>query len=374
MAEGAERRSLAWPAVAASIDVVVPAYNRWELTESCLRHLAAQTVEHRVIVVDDGSTDETRSRLRADWPQITALELGSTHGYTRAINRGVSLGENEYVVLLNNDVELRSDCLERLVTELQSDATIGSAAALMLAPGELGHETIDSLGVTADATLAGFARLQGRPASEAVSADSLLTGPEGTAGAYRRTAWEQVGGLDERIPAYMEDPRPRPAVASGWVADSRRTGRCGGAPGLEHLRPAIGRTTPARGLQPGLSVAPLREPRRRTAARALVTEAIVVTADALLCRDLQALRGRVEGWRAAHGCARRAWPPSAAIDESISLRQSLNLRRTAVRTPRRWRTPRPRRPAQIRRRMTMNSCSLPTSASIPKGRPRSMMA
>ena len=41
--------------------------------------------------------------------------------------------------------------------------------------------------------------------------------------------------------------------------------------------------------------------RRRVAARALFTEVLVVLADAILCRDLAALRGRVRGWRAARG-------------------------------------------------------------------------
>jgi N-acetylglucosaminyl-diphospho-decaprenol L-rhamnosyltransferase len=69
----------------------------------------------------------------------------------------------------------------------------------------------------------------------------------------------------------------------------------------------------------------------RAAARALVTETIVVAGDMLLCRDLQALRGRVEGWRTAGGYERRQWPPDEAIDVSISLRDSLALRRGALR-------------------------------------------
>ena len=63
------------------------------------------------------------------------------------------------MVLLNNDVQLRPDCLERLVAPLRGDPRVGSVASLMLAPGE---RAIDSFGVSADITLAGFARLQGR--------------------------------------------------------------------------------------------------------------------------------------------------------------------------------------------------------------------
>jgi glycosyltransferase involved in cell wall biosynthesis len=41
------------------IDVVIPVYNRYELTTRCLELLSEQALEHRVIVVDDGSTDGT---------------------------------------------------------------------------------------------------------------------------------------------------------------------------------------------------------------------------------------------------------------------------------------------------------------------------
>jgi len=104
--------------VAASIDVIVPVRDHYELTVACLQHLERQTAPHRTIVVDDGSNDGTAGRLRRDWPQVTTVELGSNRGYTAAVNHGVGVGEGEYVVLLNNDVRLRSTCLERLVAPL----------------------------------------------------------------------------------------------------------------------------------------------------------------------------------------------------------------------------------------------------------------
>jgi N-acetylglucosaminyl-diphospho-decaprenol L-rhamnosyltransferase len=314
-----------------SIDVVVPAYNHYELTCDCLEHLAGQTAAHRTIVVDDGSSDGTPERLRSDWPRVTVIELAGNHGYTHAVNRGVSAGDGEYVVLLNNDVRLRPDCLERLVAPLRDDPRVGSVAAVMLAPGE---RTIDSFGVTADATLAGYARLRGRPAMEA-DADArlrapLLTGPEGTAGAYRRGAWEQVGGLDEKIAAYMEilDLALRLRTA-GWVAAS-----AGDARGVHLGSSTYGKRSAGQRRMAGFSRAYLL--RRygvlggRAGARALLTEAAVVAGDVAICHDTQALRGRVEGWRAGAGMPRHPPPPGEAIDSSISLWRSLKLRRAAV--------------------------------------------
>jgi N-acetylglucosaminyl-diphospho-decaprenol L-rhamnosyltransferase len=316
--------------VAASIDVVVPVRDHYTLTVGCLEHLARQTAPHRVIVVDDGSSDGTAALLRSDWPGVTTIELGSNHGFTRAVNQGVRAGDGEHLVLLNNDVQLQPECLERLVAPLRADEQVGSVAALMLTPGE---RTIDSIGVTTDATLAGFARLQGHPAADAPLREPVLTGPEGTAGAYRRSAWEQAGGLDETIRAYMEilDLALRLGTA-GWGTASAPT-----AIGVHLGSRSYGRrsTTQRRlaGFSRGYLLRRYGVLRRRVAARALVTEAIVLAGDMLLCHDAQALRGRADGWRAAAGRERHPWPPSTAIDSSISLRGSLALRRQALQQP-----------------------------------------
>jgi N-acetylglucosaminyl-diphospho-decaprenol L-rhamnosyltransferase len=314
--------------VAPSIDVVIPAYNRWDLTSSCLRHLAAQTVDHRVIVVDNGSTDETPTALRRDWPRASVVELGHNHAFTRAVNLGVLAGEGECVVLLNNDVELRPDCLAQLVAPLEHDPGVGSVAALLLAPGE---RLIDSVGVTTDVTLAGFARLQGLGVEHARDARPVLTGPEGTAAAYRRAAWTEVGGLDESIHAYME------VLDLAWRL--RRAGwdtACAPDAVGVHLGSAtFGHRSLAQrrlaGFSRGYLLRRYGVMRSRVAARTLLTEAIVVAGELLVSRDLAALAGRLVGWRAARGMQRLPRPPAQAIDATISMRDSLALRRGAYR-------------------------------------------
>jgi GT2 family glycosyltransferase len=313
--------------VAASIDVVVPVHDHYALTCECLEHLARQTVAHRAIVVDDGSRDGTPDQLRRDWPHATVIELGANYGYTKAVNRGVSAGEGEHVVLLNNDVRLRPDCLERLVAPLRDDPKVGSVAATMLAPGET---TIDSVGVTADATLAGFARLQGRPIADAKLRAPVLTGPEGTTGAYRRAAWEQVGGLDETIVAYMEilDLALR-LRAAGWGAAGAPEA-CGVHLGSSTYGRRSARQRRMAGFSRGYLLRRYGVLRGRAGARALLTETAVVAADIALCRDTQALRGRLAGWHAGAQMPRHPPPPGEAIDSSISLWESLKLRRGAI--------------------------------------------
>jgi N-acetylglucosaminyl-diphospho-decaprenol L-rhamnosyltransferase len=305
------------------IDVVIPVCNRYDLTTRCLMLLHEQTAPHRVIVVDDGSTDGTAEGLRADWPGASVVSLDGNQGFTKACNRGVAEGDGEIVVLLNNDVECRPEFLERLVSQFD-DPSVGSAAALMLRPG---GARIDSIGLSADVTLAGFPRQQDKPLARARDAFPALAGPAGSAAAYRRTAWEQVGGLDEAISAYMEDfdLALRLRIA-GWrsVAAPDAVGVHLGSATYGHRSAQQRRHG---GFARGYLLRRYDLMRGRTAPRTLTTEAIVVLGDLAVSRDLAALRGRVCGWRAAGRQPRLPRPPADAIEAGIGLRDSLALRR-----------------------------------------------
>jgi N-acetylglucosaminyl-diphospho-decaprenol L-rhamnosyltransferase len=306
-----------------SVDVVIVTHNRFELTESCLRHLRAQTIAHRVTVVDNGSTDDTPARLRADWPDVRLESLDRNRGFAVGSNRGVAGGAGEVVVLLNNDVTCRADFLERLVAPLR-DASVGSVASLMLQPG---GEWIDSVGLTADVTLAGFPRLHGQPAARAHDPRPVLAGPAGTAAAYRRTAWEQVGGLDETIFTYMEDfDLALRLRCAGWEAVAAPdavgvhlgSATHGHRSAWQRHNGGFGRGYLLRRYGLGRGVA---------SARVLATEAVVVLGDLVISHDLAALQGRMRGWGAGQSRPRHPRPPAAAIDRQIGFRDSLSLRR-----------------------------------------------
>jgi N-acetylglucosaminyl-diphospho-decaprenol L-rhamnosyltransferase len=308
-----------------SVDVVLVVYGQYEFADSCLRHLRAQTLEHRLIVVDDCSPDDTVARLRSEWPALQVVCMDENVGYPTACNRGVALGSGEVVVILNSDVDCRADFLERLVAPFE-DPAVGSVASLVLQRDE---RSIDSVGVTADITLAGFRRLHGMPPERATDGRPLLTGPEGTAGAYRRAAWEQIGGFDEAILAHMDifdlalrlrDAGWRAASATDAISVHYGSATFGKKSRFQRRLAGFGR---------GYLLRRYGVLRRHAALRAVVTEGIVVVADTLMSRDISALRGRVAGWRAGRGYERRPWPPIEAIDTEISFRESMALRRRA---------------------------------------------
>ena len=312
------------PGAPLSIDVVVVSFNRFDLTESCLTHLAAQTREHRLILVDNGSTDDTAQRTRDLRPDADVLRFEQNQAFSVACNAGVGVGDGDVVVLLNNDVDCRPSFLERVVAPLERDPAIGSVAPLCIRPDE---RFIDSIGMTSDITLSGFQRLQGHPIADASLAEPTLTGPAGSAAAYRRAAWEEVGGLDEKFFAYNEDFELglRLRVA-GWatIAAPDAVGVHIGSATHGH-RSAWQRDHA--GFGRGYVLRRYGLLRGRAGARAALTEVLVVVGDALISRDVAAIRGRLRGWRAAGALSAREYPPPAAIDATITLRDAIALRR-----------------------------------------------
>jgi GT2 family glycosyltransferase len=304
-----------------SVDVVITTHQGWEFTQRCLEHLGNQTVKHRVIVSDGASTDGTPENIHKLFPHVTVIEHADDPGYAAATNDGVAAGNGDVILLLNNDTFCRPDFLEHLVAAFD-DHQVGAVAPVTLQSDE---RTIDSVGITLDVTLAPFIRLSGRPIEEATSRRPILVSPGGGADAYRRSAWVEAGGFDERLSFYGADLDLGLRIRSlGWLTVA--------APDAVaiHLRSATSghrsrRARQSGGWARGFLLRRWGILRSRAAVRAFVTEALVAVADTALSQDTVAFRSRVSGWRCAGDLEPRTVPPGI-VDPNIGFVESLRLR------------------------------------------------
>lgn len=122
--------------------LVILAWNRWDLTRRCLETLRATDLgEAEVLVVDNGSEDETPERL-AELCWVRTVRLPRNAGFVRGNNAGIAAAApGSDVVLINNDIEFTQfDWLVRLRRCAYSAADVGVAGCRMVLPdGRLLH-------------------------------------------------------------------------------------------------------------------------------------------------------------------------------------------------------------------------------------------
>ena len=117
------------------ISVVIPTYNRGKEVVRALQSALAQTYrDHEIIIIDDGSNDDTVERLRPYQDQIRYV-YQANQGASAAQNAGIKLARGEYVAVLASDDLWEPTKLERQVRLLQDlgarTATYSPRAILM---------------------------------------------------------------------------------------------------------------------------------------------------------------------------------------------------------------------------------------------------
>lgn len=312
------------------IDVVVPVHGGWQHVSECLRSLARQTVPVTVIVVDDLSPDDTLTRVRAEFAGFEILANDVNRGFAASCNRGITHGSGEIVMLLNSDVVAEPDMAERILDAFDAAPQEGTGSVspiLLRADG-----AVDSFGITADRTVAGFVRYHGADPRAADPAAPPLLGPYGAAAAYRRAALDTVGLLDENIFMYGEELDLALRLrAAGWsaLALAHVVGvHVGGASAGEQSR----RQRYLSGFGRGYLLRVYGVLRGRHALQAVVIEVVVCLIRLATRADVASMTGRLRGWRAGRRVARRT-VPSSGVDTAIGFRRALEMRRDSY-----WRT------------------------------------
>ncbi len=295
-------------------DAIVVTWNSGERVIGCLERLTKQLEPGRTFVVDNASRDGTAAIVRKRFPAVRVLELPANRGFGAAVNAGVALGDGDAIVLVNDDVEVEDGFVEAMLTPLHADLRCAMVAAMTMIPG--GKE-VDAFGIELDVTLAAYNRLR-RLAPDAPA--GRLAMPSGGAAAYRRTAFERVGGFPERLLAYGEDvDLGLRLLLDGWSAvgtqDARATHLGGATIGVDSpLQRELG------GFARGFLLRRYGVLRSPAWARTLLFETLVVGWGLVAHRTSIPLRARVRGWRA--GAEPRLPVPPQAIDRSITAREA----------------------------------------------------
>ncbi len=186
------------------VTVAIPTYNGKSLLEVALTSLVAQSFrDFRVVVVDDASSDGSPAWLRECWPEVEVVTHPTNLGVTAALNTCLRAGSSEFVVLLNNDMELDPDCLTLLVQAMREHPEAGSACPKLLSFAD--RTVLDGAGDTFDWGGTGRRRGHGERDVGQYDEPQSIFGACAGAAIYRRIAIDAVGPLDEDFFAFYED-------------------------------------------------------------------------------------------------------------------------------------------------------------------------
>jgi glycosyltransferase involved in cell wall biosynthesis len=172
------------------VSVIIPTYNRKELVQLTIDSALAQTfIDSEIIVVDDGSTDNTGEALRTRYGDEIRYEYQANQGESAARNRALQLAQGEFIALLDSDDLWLPDKIEKEVARLAAEPQTGMVfceAWLIDADGRRLTDQPEGLGLTPDDL-----------SLEKMVFVNQIGGPSTTL--IRRSTLDAVGGFDGEI-------------------------------------------------------------------------------------------------------------------------------------------------------------------------------
>jgi GT2 family glycosyltransferase len=180
-----------------SVSIIIPNYNGEQLLKENLPKVINSAKKCEIIVIDDGSTDQSQIVLEKFSNIIRLLHTPKQLGFASAVNRGVNAATGDIIVLLNTDVVPDPSFLPPLISHFKNPHVFAVGAL------EISHE--DGGLVKRGRGIAQWAKgFYIHERGEVNAQDTAWV--SGGSGAFRKSLWIQLGGMDEIYnPFYWED-------------------------------------------------------------------------------------------------------------------------------------------------------------------------
>lgn len=186
------------------VSVIVLNWNGAAFLPRCLDALQAQTFQDfEVLVVDNGSTDQSVSDVEARWPSFRLVRLGQNLGFAIANNRGAELARGHWLAFLNNDAFPHADWLQQLVDAAIARPDFSFFASRLVYAGD--PDRMQSAGDVLHVSGFAWSRGNGLPVEEIHLRPMEVFSPCAAAAMYLRQAFLEVGGFNQDFISHLED-------------------------------------------------------------------------------------------------------------------------------------------------------------------------
>lgn len=185
------------------VSVIIPNLNGINFLPGCLDSLRRQTFKNfEIILIDNGSEDGSVLLLEEVYPEVHVTSLDRNYGFCHAVNLGIRKSEAPYVILLNNDIEADENFIKEMLGGIKKHPECFSCASKMVQMYD--KSKIDSAGDYYCVLGWAFALGKDKPVREYEDSREIFASCAGAA-IYRKEVFGEIGYLDEKHFAYLED-------------------------------------------------------------------------------------------------------------------------------------------------------------------------
>jgi len=156
-----------------------------------------------VYVIDNGSRDGSVEFVRGEFPWVRVIAFDRNYGFAEAYDRAIKMLEYDFVALLNNDVAVDCEWLEKLLEEILKDQSIAACGSKILLYGD--RSRLNHAGGRFTLIGAGYDLGLYEKDSEGYDRGGYVGCVCGAAMIVRRDAFTSIGGFDRDFFAYFED-------------------------------------------------------------------------------------------------------------------------------------------------------------------------
>lgn len=185
------------------VSVIIVNFNGIELLPECLNSISQQSLmPHEIIIVDNGSTDDSVKYLKKNYPVVKIIELEKNLGFAKGNNLGIKHAEGDYIALINNDAVADPRWLEEMVGVLENSSDARFCTSKIL--NYYDHSIIDSAGDYIGIAKA-YKRGNERPDTEVFNKQEYVFSACAGSAMYRRSMLDETGLFDEMFISNLED-------------------------------------------------------------------------------------------------------------------------------------------------------------------------
>ncbi len=119
------------------VSIIILQYNGIDLLDRCLKSLAkTKYSNYEIIVVDNKSIDNSVDFVKKNYPKVKLIENNKNYGFAEGNNIGIKHAKGDYIVFLNNDIEVNPEWLEELIKGIREDNVVACQPKVLSLKGK----------------------------------------------------------------------------------------------------------------------------------------------------------------------------------------------------------------------------------------------